>query len=100
RTLPITALFPYTTLFRSHYSTLHACGDALNDFEQAISLAPTSVPQGYNLAAELYSLESGVYATCSDSTRRDPRRAREIACSKSLDRKSTRLNSSHRTISY
>ena len=72
-----------------HCSTLHACGDALNDFEQAISLAPTSVPQGYNLAAELYSLESGVYATCSDSTRRDPRRAR-VAIERAIALDSTR----------
>jgi len=60
-----------------HYNTLHACGEALSDFEKAISLAPTSAPQGYNLVAELYSLESGVYSGCPDSTRRDPRKAIE-----------------------
>ena len=58
-----------------HYHTLRACGEALNDFEKAIALVPTSAPQGYNLAAELYSLESGVYSGCPDSTRRDPLRA-------------------------
>jgi len=58
-----------------HYNTLRACGEALADFEQAVSVAPTSAPQGYNLVAELYSLESGVYSGCSDSTRRDSRRA-------------------------
>jgi len=58
-----------------HYTTLHTCAEALNDFEKAISLAPLSTPQGYNLVAELYSLESGVYSGCPDSTRRDPLRA-------------------------
>ncbi len=58
-----------------HYNTLRACREALNDFETGISIAPTSAPQGYNLAAELYSLESGVYSGCPDSTRRDPLRA-------------------------
>ncbi|OLE96440.1 MAG: hypothetical protein AUG75_20510 [Cyanobacteria bacterium 13_1_20CM_4_61_6] len=58
-----------------HYNTLRACDEALRDFDKAIALAPTSAPQGYNLVAELYSLESGVYSSCPDSTRRDPRRA-------------------------
>ena len=58
-----------------HYTTLHGCDEALHDFDKAIALAPTSAPQGYNLVAELYSLESGVYSGCPDSTRRDPRRA-------------------------
>src|SRR2546421_11076418 len=54
-----------------------ACDKALSDFDRAISLAATSAPQGYNLVAELYSLESSVYAGCPDSTRRDPRKAIE-----------------------
>ena len=58
-----------------HYITLRACGEAVSDFEKAISLAPTSAQQGYNLTAELYSLESSVYANCPDSAQRDPRRA-------------------------
>ena len=58
-----------------HYNTLHTCDKALSDFDKAIALAPTSAPQGYQLVAELYSLESGVYSGCPDSTRRDPRRA-------------------------
>src|SRR5207237_4118144 len=60
-----------------HYTTLHACDKALSDFDKATSLAPTSAPQGYNLVAELYSLESSVYSGCPDSTRRDPRKAIE-----------------------
>ena len=39
-----------------HYATLKDCRRALQDFEVAIPLVPTSAPQGYNLAAELYSL--------------------------------------------
>jgi len=58
-----------------HYNTLRDCRKALDDFAQAIRLAPTSVPQGYDLEAELYSLESGVYAGCPDTTYRDYRQA-------------------------
>jgi tetratricopeptide (TPR) repeat protein len=59
-----------------HYNTVHECDKELADFEQAIALRPTSAPQGYDLIAELYSLESVVYSGCPDSTRRDPQRAR------------------------
>jgi len=60
-----------------HYNTLRACANALSDFQGGIAVAPTSAPQGYNLVAELYSLESGIYASCPDSTRRDRKRAVE-----------------------
>jgi tetratricopeptide (TPR) repeat protein len=58
-----------------HYNTLRACESELRDFEVAIPLVPTSLPQDYNLTAELYSLESGVYAGCPDSAYRDAQRA-------------------------
>jgi tetratricopeptide (TPR) repeat protein len=45
-----------------HYSTLRDCKGALHDFEAAIQFVPTSSPEDYNLTAELYSLESGIYA--------------------------------------
>ncbi len=54
-----------------HYGTVHQCAAELSDFQRGIELAPTSAPQGYNLPAELYSLESGVYSSCPDSTLRD-----------------------------
>jgi hypothetical protein len=54
-----------------HYSTLKDCRRALEDFDTAIRLAPTSARQGYNLRAELYSLESGVYVGCPDSSVRN-----------------------------
>jgi tetratricopeptide (TPR) repeat protein len=58
-----------------HHSTLRDCTDALRDFETAITLVPTSSPQDYDLTAELYSLESGIYAGCPDRTYRDSQRA-------------------------
>lgn len=58
-----------------HYNTLKACDNEIRDFETAIPLVPTSVPQDYNLTAELYSLEAGVYDGCPDSAYRDPQRA-------------------------
>ena len=58
-----------------HYGTLKDCNGALHDFEAAIKLVPTSSAQDYNLTAELYSLESGIYAGCPDRTFRDSKRA-------------------------
>jgi tetratricopeptide (TPR) repeat protein len=58
-----------------HYNTLKDCKDELADFETAIKLAASSAKQGYNLTAELYSLESGVYSSCPDTSYRDPRLA-------------------------
>ena len=60
-----------------HYNSLRACDRALRDFDKAIALAPTSAPRGYNLVAELFSLESSIYSGCPDSTFRDPRKAIE-----------------------
>ena len=59
--------------------TRKICDGAMRDFAQAIRLAPTSVQQDYNLTAELYSLQSGVYASCPDGAFRDGRRAVETA---------------------
>ena len=58
-----------------HYTTRRICDSALRDFETAIQLVPTSVPQDYNLTAELYSLVSGIYAACPDTAFRDSQRA-------------------------
>lgn len=58
-----------------HYNTLKSCESALSDFGKAIRLTPKSAKQDYNLKAELYSLESGVYANCPDTSLRDPQRA-------------------------
>lgn len=58
-----------------HYHTLKLWENELRDFHSAIRLAPHSAKQDYNLVAELYSLESGVYANCPDPAYRDPRRA-------------------------
>jgi tetratricopeptide (TPR) repeat protein len=54
-----------------HFNTRRLCDGALRDFERAIPLVSTSVPQDYNLTAELYSLQSGVYAGCPDGAYRD-----------------------------
>ena len=62
-----------------HLMTRKICDGAMRDFAQAIRFAPTSVRQDYNLTAELYSLQSGVYASCPDGAFRDGRRAVEMA---------------------
>ena len=58
-----------------HYATLKACSLELRDLEQAITLVPHSARQDYNLTAELYGQESGVYASCPDPTIHDPQKA-------------------------
>ena len=75
-----------------HYTTLQDCQAALRDFEAALPLVPTSEHQDYNLAAELYSLESGVYAGCADRAFRDPQKAIAAA------RRAVELDSSRPTL--
>ncbi len=58
-----------------HYGTLHDCRNEIADFDRGIALVPSSRPQGYNLTAELYALEAGVYSGCPDSMVRNPHRA-------------------------
>ncbi len=55
-----------------HYHTIKDCKNELQDYEEALRLVPTSARQGYNLRAELYSLESGVYSGCASVEYRNP----------------------------
>src|SRR3712207_7934253 len=73
---PRSTLFPYTTLFRSR---------------RAIAALPVDVPDGARCAAPRQSL------AVSHPTRPAPRDAHDF---QPVDRKSTRLNSSHANISY
>src|SRR3712207_8393617 len=74
---PRSTLFPYTTLFRSQVLRAIADGGALDEFQA-------------NLAKEMI---------CADA-RIDGIPVGVIANQRGLDRKSTRLNSSHANISY
>jgi tetratricopeptide (TPR) repeat protein len=58
-----------------HFMSRKICDRALLDFEEAIRLVPTSARQDYNLTAELYSLQSGIYSGCPDSAHRSSERA-------------------------
>src|SRR5207249_11433168 len=73
---PPSTLFPYTTLFRS----IHARGDLLED-------------EGAECAVQL---DAGHRIGLERPARADPERGERPP----LDRKSTRLNSSHVSISY
>src|SRR5689334_23975996 len=85
---PRSTLFPYTTLFRSKP------GDAgVHDPEHAVRVArwhgvpvPHAEQRGNGLPVRLHGHGRGAHAA--------------LACSGGLDRKSTRLNSSHSSISY
>jgi tetratricopeptide (TPR) repeat protein len=58
-----------------HSNARRLCDSALRDFETAIPLVSTPIPQDYNLTAELHSLRSSVYAGCPDTAYRDAQRA-------------------------
>src|SRR5437867_6448488 len=75
---PRSTLFPYTTLFRSAIT-----GGMVSDI----------FPQPY---AEPFARQ-GAHLPENDDRHRSPRRRHDVH---GEDRKSTRLNSSHRTISY
>src|SRR3712207_7328348 len=84
---PRSTLFPYTTLFRSLLVDLHVLGD---DVLQAVPVGGN--PREVVLVALRVVLQlPGLEAGAVDGQRH---RAEE------LDRKSTRLNSSHANISY
>src|SRR5207248_8208486 len=75
---PRSTLFPYTTLFRSPVCSFVSGGD----IERSASLRAV------------------FYAAVHLQKRRGSRSPAAAACTDAGDRKSTRLNSSHRTISY
>src|SRR2546427_4598214 len=79
---PRSTLFPYTTLFRSHDTATAGAGDAQANF----------VPDGERLA-DPGILHEGSLAGRGHDHDVGPK-------SPHLDRKSTRLNSSHSQISY
>src|SRR5688500_19284778 len=78
---PISTRFPYTTLFRSVHGELRELEVAINELQQARGFARVGLEREVLLGGE------------GDERRHRARVQR-------LDRKSTRLNSSHLVISY
>src|SRR5438094_5416336 len=76
---PTSTLFPYTTLFRSDLGSESSC-EFRRDQGQSCTCKPGPV------------FDSGHQDVCTFDLK--------DVCAPILDRKSTRLNSSHRTISY
>src|SRR5690348_17601471 len=75
---PRSTLFPYTTLFRSHSAFRHGvCGSGVNDLGELVELAAVVQRQPHHFRDHI---------------------GRHLAGRR--DRKSTRLNSSHPSISY
>src|SRR5207248_8926835 len=93
---PRSPLFPYTTLFRSSFTYKASDGQAFSNVATvSITVTPVNDPPvaandayGTNEDTTLTVAAPGVLANDTDID------------STTLDRKSTRLNSSHRTISY
>src|SRR5256885_9441890 len=90
---PRSTLFPYTTLSRS--APLHRVGQPPPRRDRPAVAGAAEVPQG----AERVAVLLGVVGPRQVPRRRVRRRA-EDAVEAALDRKSTRLNSSHLVISY
>src|SRR5207248_10995555 len=82
---PSSTLFPYTTLFRSHIQTL-LVGDADVLSEQLTQVRHNPERIAVHHAAEAVGMGERPQAALDERP--------------GSDRKSTRLNSSHRTISY
>src|SRR5437867_8161052 len=89
--LPLTStLFPYTTLFRSRFDSDQGDGRVDYNFSDALHFF------GRYTIADFNKFAPGAYGTIAGGPGLD----QIFFAGTSLDRKSTRLNSSHRTISY
>src|SRR5258708_10508019 len=83
---PRSTLFPYTTLFRSHV-------------DQFIQKAMFGAVHPHNDFLEVAGRGNELHALAREGTD-DGERMQFVSASSDLDRKSTRLNSSHQIISY
>src|SRR2546430_4112462 len=94
---PRSTLFPYTTLFRSQRTSGEFAGDAHDRrLVEQISARVVRGAQEHELDVRRAVLEHGAFIESK------PRSGAQRHCGdvRSLDRKSTRLNSSHSQISY
>src|SRR3712207_7239624 len=82
---PRSTLFPYTTLFRSPRQVVHV---AVADADDVAGQGEVGAPPDVEADVQLGDLSDGLFA--GDA----------VADHVVLDRKSTRLNSSHANISY
>src|SRR5438874_8279681 len=87
---PRSTLFPYTTLFRSPVAELDQSSSRAAIEEREISSSESA--NSSSVIPSLAEISSSVGARCSLASR--------AAIARSIDRKSTRLNSSHVEISY
>src|SRR5258707_5897747 len=85
---PRSTLFPYTTLFRSRVRRRRGCGLRSRQ-------GPFRVAFQYSVVAVGGALGGDLGAAATDDARQEP-----ALPDRSIDRKSTRLNSSHANISY
>src|SRR5699024_12151939 len=87
---PISTLFPYTTLFRSSFNLLQSFSCSLGVLKG----------KNYSLKSQIHSLLYQLFAVLYTSQISRKPYFPEGYCLSSQDRKSTRLNSSHVSISY
>src|SRR5690625_5484042 len=91
RLYPIAILFPYTTLFRSIESIINQ----KYPFFHLVIVIDGVTPNVDSIAQEYASKDSRITVIS-----REDNRGTDVALNIGLDRKSTRLNSSHVAISY
>src|SRR5579859_3653431 len=58
-----------------HLWTMHDCQRTLADYQRALEISRRSALRGYDLSAEVLSLEAGVYDGCPDTNFRDSAKA-------------------------
>src|SRR5207248_11752136 len=95
---PISPLFPYTTLFRSFQGLSRQTERWRPVFDELRGAIGTEESGGR--ARRLYPAEYRVDRLCSGVSDGNQRVCGVRTAHRAKDRKSTRLNSSHRTISY
>src|SRR2546426_12594784 len=95
---PRSTLFPYTTLFRSaNVIAFNRSFDGGVTWDAQRTIAPKAIPFDIGIPAEVVR-RALVYPACDTDRSKSAHRG-QLYCAW-IDRKSTRLNSSHLVISY
>src|SRR5437762_9741629 len=92
---PLSPLFPYTTLFRSVSALIQLSQETAPLLEKIPQLLRSFVAER-NFADYVFLAQGPLFGIASECMLK----VTESSCAYAQDRKSTRLNSSHRCISY
>src|SRR5699024_12593193 len=97
---PALTLFPYTTLFRSHSSEMHQSGERHDEFRKLMTKDVNAAIEGAFQGGATEVVVNDAHWSMLNIIYEDLDDRAEIIRGGNKDRKSTRLNSSHVSISY